>query len=113
VYNTNTSILSAFVKQTTTATFGAFTNGRELVFTPGSGSSAARTPYGDGGNIFLIGTEASFGSFAAFNGFFHEVIVYNTELTVAQRQSVEGYLAWKWGLQNELPIGHPYLSSAP
>jgi hypothetical protein len=112
VYNTNTSIFNAFLKQTTTATFGAFTNGKELVFIP-AGVGVPRTPYGDGGNIFLIGTEASFGSFAAFNGFFHEVIVYNTELTVAQRQSVEGYLAWKWGLQNELPIGHPYLSSAP
>lgn len=39
---------------------------------------------------------------------FAEVIHYNTALTSAQRQQVEGYLAWKWGLQNTLPSGHPY-----
>jgi hypothetical protein len=25
-------------------------------------------------------------------------------------QQVEGYLAWKWGIQNNLPISHPYYS---
>ena len=42
-----------------------------------------------------------------------EVIIYNTALTDTQRQLVEGYLAWKWGLQASLPAGHPYKSSAP
>lgn len=25
----------------------------------------------------------------------------------------EGYLAWKWGLQGSLPVGHPYKNAAP
>jgi hypothetical protein len=112
VYNTNTSIFNAFVHQTAAVSYGAFTNGTHLVFTP-VGTSAPLKPYGDGGNIFLIGTEASLGGITAFNGFFHEVIVYNTELTGAQRQTVEGYLAWKWGLQNQLPPFHMYASTAP
>ena len=29
------------------------------------------------------------------------------------RQKIEGYLAWKWGLQASLPGGHPYASAAP
>ncbi len=37
-----------------------------------------------------------------------EYILYNTTLTVSQRQEVEGYLAWKWGLTSSLPNGHPY-----
>lgn len=37
-----------------------------------------------------------------------EIIVYNAELSAAQREQVEGYLAWKWDLQTSLPIGHPY-----
>ena len=37
-----------------------------------------------------------------------EVIFYNTEMSVAQRQTVEGYLAWKWGLQSSLPSNHPW-----
>jgi hypothetical protein len=39
---------------------------------------------------------------------FAEIIHYNVALTSAQRQQVEGYLAWKWGLQNTLPSSHPY-----
>jgi hypothetical protein len=41
-------------------------------------------------------------------GTMYEVIIYNTALTTAQRQKVEGYLAWKWGLQNSLVSTHPY-----
>ena len=41
-----------------------------------------------------------------------EVILYNTSLTTAQRQQVEGYLAWKWGTQRSLPTTHPYYNNA-
>jgi hypothetical protein len=36
-------------------------------------------------------------------GFIHEIIVYNTALVTSQRQQVEGYLAYKWGLVSSLP----------
>ncbi len=42
-----------------------------------------------------------------------EVLVYNVNHTLAQRQQIEGYLAWKWGLQTLLPITHLYYSAAP
>jgi hypothetical protein len=29
------------------------------------------------------------------------------------RQRIEGYLAWKWGMQANLPAGHPYMDAAP
>lgn len=32
---------------------------------------------------------------------------YNVALTASQRQQMETYLAWKWGLQSFLPNGHP------
>ncbi len=47
-----------------------------------------------------------------FIGRISEVILYPT-LTVAQRQQVEGYLAWKWGIQSSLPTSHPYYRIAP
>ncbi len=37
-----------------------------------------------------------------------EIIIYSGALSTTQRQQVEGYLAWKWGLQSSLPAGHPY-----
>ena len=39
-------------------------------------------------------------------GYIHEVIVYNFDLSTTQRQQVESYLAQKWGLTASLPGGH-------
>ena len=48
-----------------------------------------------------------------FNGTIGEIIVYNVALSTTQRQNIEGYLAQKWGLTANLPVGHPYKSSFP
>ena len=48
-----------------------------------------------------------------FSGFMSEILVYNTSLSVSDRQKVEGYLSWKWGLQTNLPTAHPYYSAEP
>jgi hypothetical protein len=46
----------------------------------------------------------------AFVGTIYEIIVYNTALGTSDLQSVEGYLAQKWGLTASLPAGHIGLS---
>ena len=60
-----------------------------------------------------LGTLRAEGGASAFDGNISEVIIYNTALTTTQRQQVEGYLAWKWGLQASLASGHPHLSATP
>ena len=40
-----------------------------------------------------------------------ELIVFDSRLSVADMQVVEGYLAWKYGLQATLPNAHPYHTS--
>ena len=42
-----------------------------------------------------------------------EVILIDKVLTLSDREKLEGYLAWKWGLQANLPAGHTYKSAAP
>jgi hypothetical protein len=42
-----------------------------------------------------------------------EIIVLYSAVTDTNRQLIEGYLAWKWGLQANLPIDHPHKSSTP
>lgn len=48
-----------------------------------------------------------------YNGDVAEVLVYLVPLTPFDRQKVEGYLAWKWGLQTSLPTTHPFYISSP
>jgi hypothetical protein len=43
----------------------------------------------------------------------HEFIVLTSAPTTDERQKIEGYLAWKWGLEASLPSGHPYELAAP
>lgn len=42
------------------------------------------------------------------NGTICEIVWYNSNLPTADRQKMEGYLAWKWGIQGQLPSSHPY-----
>lgn len=42
-----------------------------------------------------------------------ELLVYRNVLSPADRQTVEGYLAWKWGLQAKLAASHPYRRGPP
>lgn len=48
-----------------------------------------------------------------FDGSICEYIFFNTNLSIGQQQSVEGYLAWKWGLQGSLPANHPFKNFLP
>ncbi|MEI7935189.1 MAG: hypothetical protein WCK27_00740 [Verrucomicrobiota bacterium] len=50
---------------------------------------------------------------ATRTGAFSEIVYVNTALPSAQQQRLEGYLAWKWGLQTNLPASHPYYNIAP
>jgi len=53
-----------------------------------------------GGGYNMEGDIAEAGAFAA-------------GLATAERQKLEGYLAWKYGLQASLAAGHPYLAAPP
>ena len=49
----------------------------------------------------------------SYQSYLAEVIVFNTGLSQSNRQIVEGYLAWKWGMQALLPVIHPYYAAGP
>jgi len=42
-----------------------------------------------------------------------EIIIVGEAVDTDTRQKIEGYLAWKWGLEANLPSGHPYKDAAP
>ena len=127
-----------FLRQSNTG-IGPYRNGAFTVQNPPSYS----TPYlfecwFDGtneyatvqiGNTTSITSAASSGNFAityyticnnprtadggTLNGFMSEILIYNTSLSTTDRQKIEGYLSWKWGIQGNLPSTHPYYSVSP
>ena len=46
-----------------------------------------------------------------FNGDVPEFLLFSEGLSTGDRQLLEGYLAWKWGLEASLPVDHPYRDS--
>ena len=44
------------------------------------------------------------------DGFVAELVAFANQ---TDQEIMEGYLAWKWGLQGNLPIGHPYKNFPP
>jgi|Laugrefabdmm15dn_1035133.scaffolds.fasta_scaffold06380_6 hypothetical protein len=47
------------------------------------------------------------------SGMQYEIIALSAVPSPEGRQKLEGYLAWKWGLQANLPVGHPYKTAPP
>jgi hypothetical protein len=96
---------------------------------PAVGSTILTTTYYDGSiaynSLFGGSSSSAISSSGSFNisnytmtfgnvnmkGYLAEVIIFTSVLSSTQRQQVEGYLAWKWGLQSSLPANHPYKTS--
>ena len=83
----------------TPSTFSPFINGNTC--TTLAGTTLATT------GIF-VGGPTSY-----FNGSLSELLVFSRTLTTAERQQLEGYLAWKWNLVSTLPTTHPYYKFPP
>ena len=78
--------------------------------------------YGNGTSYGNVGTAGSTFNYTtyyiglctggpAWVGNICEIIVYNSILSISQRQQVEGYLAQKWGITPSLPASHPGLGT--
>jgi hypothetical protein len=48
-----------------------------------------------------------------FNGNVCEILIFNTAMINLNREKVQGYLAWKWGINSLLPSTHTYYAVAP
>ncbi len=62
----------------------------------------------------VIGNYYSFSpTFYSWQGYIAEIIILPNYATIDIIEKIEGYLAWKWGLTNSLPITHTYKTSPP
>ena len=97
----NETIISAVFNSTSSAVYHDGTS--VLSGNSGSGQMSGKLVLGDS----YLETGGAY-----FNGFLREVIIIDNADTTT-RQKIEGYLAWKWSLEANLPSGHPYEFSAP
>ena len=65
------------------------------------------------GSITDPGTCVGRGSGEGATMKFFELVVVAGSMTVPDREKMQGYLAWRHGLEGQLPAGHPYKSEAP
>ena len=61
------------------------------------GFVARNSAYADGGGSLRLG----------------ELLVFDGALSQSDRESIEGYLAHKWGIETQLPLTHPFRTVAP
>lgn len=73
--------------------------------------ACAATPSTNGANttVLSLGTDAN----SYMSSKVAELIIFSEQLTTADRQKVEGYLAWRYNLEAQLPQNHPYKSAPP
>ncbi len=101
------------LSQNVRSIYGATVNGGSASFLYSNGTQTgtnSSTPTVSGSGTVAIGgyTDTGTSVFEAFIGTINEILLYGVVLSTTQRQQVEGYLAWKWGLQGSLPSTHPY-----
>lgn len=72
-------------------------------------------PVNNGDKLFIANRVPSSTGAAprGWNGYIYDIVLYNRALPTPDRQMVEGFLAWKWGIQAALPVQHPYQLVSP
>jgi hypothetical protein len=78
-------------------------------------SSAPASGMGNNEGGLTIGSFNGTTGYAEYNASFDvaEILIYGASLSTNNRQLVEGYLAWKWGITSNLPSDHPYKTTSP
>lgn len=64
-------------------------------------------------NLSIVGGRRGITAQLYLDGDIVEVLIYSSELSADDRQLVEGSLAWKYGLEGNLPGGHPHKNVDP
>ena len=79
-----------------------------------TGIISSGTPSGnDITTNFSLGRYGAYTNGLTFQGYIYEVVIMPKVHTDAERERVEGYLAWKYGVAADLPSGHTYKNGAP
>ena len=97
-----------------------FSNGTAVTLNLATSGTATSTNFAPSAlgytidNILSIGAVRSSGTFQISPAIkFAKFVVVPSALSTADRQRMEGWMAWESGLAASLPTGHPYKNAAP
>jgi hypothetical protein len=115
VGNLNTQIawlahVGTYTLGTTAIVTSQFTTSTNTISLNGGTAGSGGAPGFTAGRVTYLGVDATNGGFY-YIGYAMEIIFYNSILSTAQRQEVEGYLAQKWNITSSLAAGHPGLTT--
>lgn len=92
-------------------TASASSNDIESWFHGAAGSGGTKDIEANPNSQLRIGATSS--GTLDWDGTVGEVIIVPDVASTDTRQRIEGYLAWKWGLTDDLPSDHPYKNEPP
>jgi hypothetical protein len=101
-----------YTSGTTVLTTSQFTTSTNTISLNGGTAASGGAPGFSAGRVTYLGVDATDGGFY-YIGYAMEILFYNSVLSATQRQQVESYLAFKWGLQASLPSDHSYKIAPP
>ena len=108
INSSNSTLLENSVTTSLNLIMAVIDSGSQAVFKNGvQQASTTQSLAGATSDTLTIGRYNP-GSSDYYQGDLAEMIVYSRILTVSERRQMEGYLAWKWGLQATLSSSHPY-----
>jgi hypothetical protein len=113
-YRNSTSLSSTtFTSGAAVVVCSQYTGSSNIFYVNGVGSTPVATTGAFNISQYELGNSTTEESLVWLNGSIGEVIIYTNSLSSNERQAVEGYLAWKWGLQGNLSTTHPYKTTRP
>jgi len=104
--NTGAGFIGEFFRTQSSGNLEMFVNGAFQVST--TGSTANRTS-----PTLKIGSIQTLPAGYFFTGNVYEIVCYSRVLSTIERQQIEGYFAWKWGLKASLTSSHPFFLIPP
>jgi hypothetical protein len=114
-FNTRQLITNISTYIGTTFTILTLLNGNTQTNSSRTGAFTATTTNVGTYNKYTLGnfpdTSATISN--AYNGKFFEYLVFSNALSVSERQQIEGYLVWKWGINASLATSNAYKSIKP
>jgi len=105
--NTGAGFIGEFFRTQSTGNLQMYVNGAFQVSTTGSTATRSAPP------TLKIGSIQTTPPGYFFTGNVYEIVCYSRVLSTNERQQIEGYFAWKWGLKASLTSSHPFFLIPP